>query len=204
MPTSPIASGWKKKLFRQASFDSLTGLMNRGYFLSWLDKKVAIARAKGQELSLCICDIDRFKSINDRYGHSTGDDVLVNLARILQESIRTADLAGRLGGDEFCILLSGTSPERAADCLERIRSRFQTIAFGSTRDGVFNATASFGVAGLLPGMTAGKLIEVADRAFYLAKHNGRNLVAALPEPPLPGIVADFQALERRTSRLIEI
>jgi diguanylate cyclase (GGDEF)-like protein/PAS domain S-box-containing protein len=172
----------EERLFYQASFDSLTGLMNRGYFLSWLDKKIAVAHAKGQELSLCICDVDRFKSINDRYGHRAGDDVLVNLARILQESVRNSDISGRLGGDEFCVLLNGTNAAQAAECLERVRDRFQTIAFGSDGRGVFTSTASFGVASLAPGMNSGALIEAADRALYAAKKKGRNLVASEEEP----------------------
>ncbi|HYA16499.1 MAG TPA: diguanylate cyclase, partial [Bryobacteraceae bacterium] len=172
----------EEQLLYQARFDSLTGLMNRGCFLSWLDKKIATAQAKRQELSLCICDVDRFKSINDRYGHRAGDDVLVNLARILQETVRSSDISGRLGGDEFCVLLSGSNAAQAAECLERVRLRFQTIAFGSDGKGVFSVTASFGIASLRPGMNSAALIEAADRALYAAKQKGRNVVAAQPEP----------------------
>ncbi len=175
----------EEKLFYQASFDSLTGLMNRGYFLSWLEKKIAVARTKGQELSLCICDIDRFKSINDLYGHRAGDDVLVNLAHILRESIRNSDLCGRLGGDEFCVLVVADA-SRATECLERVRARFQTLAFGfDGQSGVFTATASFGIARFSPGMTSASLIEAADRALYAAKQKGRNVVTSESGLPFP-------------------
>ena len=186
----------EERLFYQASFDSLTGLMNRGYFLSWLDKKIATAHAKGQELSLCMCDIDLFKAINDRYGHRTGDDVLINLARILQESVRSSDISGRLGGDEFCVLLNGTNSAQATECLDRVRDRFQTIAFGIDGHGVFSATASFGVASLQPGMNSAALIEAADRALYAAKNKGRNVVAAQPDPLTGDSAGDLRLLNR--------
>jgi two-component system cell cycle response regulator len=174
--------------------------MNRRHFLSSLDKKIDAAHATGQDLSLCICDVDRFKSINDRYGHRSGDDVLANLARILQESVRSCDIAGRLGGDEFSILLVGADARLAGECVERARDRFQTIAFGVAGRGVFSATASFGIARLTPGMSSAALIEAADRALYGAKQKGRNVVASHPETysgGMPGL--EFPLLESQRS-----
>jgi diguanylate cyclase (GGDEF)-like protein/PAS domain S-box-containing protein len=171
----------EESLLHQASFDTLTGLMNRRYFLASLETKVAAANHIGQALSLCVCDVDRFKSINDRYGHGAGDEVLANLARILQENSRSADVAGRLGGDEFCLVLSGTKASRAVECLERVRDRFQSVVFNATRGELFSATASFGVADLLPGMDSAAFLDAADRALYAAKRIGRNRVASLAE-----------------------
>jgi len=166
----------EEQLFHQASSDALTGLANRRYFFSRLDEEIVQARALGRPLSLGICDIDRFKVINDSHGHRAGDDVLITFSSMLREWIRSSDLAGRIGGDEFYVLFPSGSVAQAADCLERVRARLETLAFGGNQSAVFAVTASFGISGLVPGMSAGELIEAADQALYSAKKHGRNLV----------------------------
>lgn len=165
-------------LFYQANHDSLTGLASRGNFLAQLEWRVARAHQNGTPLSLCICDIDRFKHINDTWGHQWGDEVLVSLAETFRSGIRSTDLGGRMGGDEFYLLLTDSSALHAATCLERIRNDFEALRFGSAETGFFRVTASFGVARLEPGMISEQLIGAADMALYGAKHKGRNLVLA--------------------------
>lgn len=162
----------------QANHDSLTGLTNRGRFLVLLEEKIGLARRLNTPLSLCICDIDNFKGINDKYGHQCGDEVLMSLAETLRNGVRGSDLAGRMGGDEFYVLLTETSAVHAARCLERIRNEFEALTFGSREKGDFQVTASFGVARFVSGMIVEDLIEAADLALYGAKRNGRNLVLA--------------------------
>jgi diguanylate cyclase (GGDEF)-like protein/PAS domain S-box-containing protein len=169
----------EEKLRYQAEHDPLTGLVNRRYFLDRLTKEVPLAIVNGKALSFCVCDLDRFKEINDRHGHQAGDDVLVTFSNILREGIRDQDLAGRIGGDEFWVFLPDTTATDAAHCIERIRDRFETTAFSGGAGTVFAVTASFGVAELETHGTTNELIEAADRALYAAKGKGRNTVSAL-------------------------
>lgn len=139
--------------------------------------RLAAARQNGGLITLCLCDVDRFKNVNDTWGHQTGDRVLAALARTIREGIRGSDLAGRMGGDEFCLLFVGATPDQAAQVVERVRSRFEAIVFGTHSPGVFGVTASFGLAGFTAEMNEMELLEAADRALYEAKKKGRNLVS---------------------------
>jgi diguanylate cyclase (GGDEF)-like protein len=157
-----------------AEHDALTGLVNRRCLRLKLDQSIAAARSAGKPLCFAICDIDRFKSVNDAFGHPAGDDVLVACARLLRES--EGVLAGRLGGDEFCVLLADTTREEATDSLNQILERFATVTFRTDAGVEFNVTASAGVAPLEPGMTSHALMAAADDALYVAKKSGRNRV----------------------------
>jgi diguanylate cyclase (GGDEF)-like protein len=167
----------EEQLYYQASHDFLTGLANRGQFLSQLEDKIEMAHVGGNTICLCVCDIDHFKSVNDAFGHQCGDDVLVTLGKILKEGIRSTDLAARMGGDEFYILFTATTVAQTDECLDRIRCRLEAVRFGRQTGTVFRATASFGLASLIPGMNSKDLIEAADNALYEAKRQGRNTIS---------------------------
>lgn len=113
----------ENRLASAATHDALTGLANRRYFSSELEHEIRAARESGAPLSVCICDVDKFKLVNDSYGHAAGDEVIQALARCLADGIRGVDLAARWGGDEFCLLLHGTDGHGAELCVERIREK---------------------------------------------------------------------------------
>lgn len=157
--------------------DTLTGLATRRHLHSVADREFARCRRTGEPLSLIVLDVDHFKAINDHHGHATGDAVLAQLAATLHAGMREIDLAGRWGGEEFCVLLPQTGLAEALDVAERLR---RAVASTPTRrpDGeLLSITASFGVATLEAG-DAGvdAMIERADQAMYRAKRGGRNRV----------------------------
>lgn len=124
--------------------------------------------------SLVMIDIDHFKKINDTHGHEVGDRVLVDIATLLQATIRQSDILGRWGGEEFLLILPNTSPEGALHVAEELRQAVQEYACPAYPHPI---SASFGVAHYRPQDTANSLIKRADIALYRAKHNGRNGVA---------------------------
>ena len=164
------------KLAWQANFDALTGLANRHHFWTRLQGALRRASIEHSETSLCLFDVDRFKEINDRFGHAAGDEVLEAIGNIVRAELRTTDIAGRLGGDEFCFALPGTDDNESARVAERMRERLSTLAFGMASGSTFSVTATFGVARSEPHMDAKELMEAADRALYRAKSAGRNRV----------------------------
>jgi diguanylate cyclase (GGDEF)-like protein len=161
-------------LARKAMIDGLTGLWNRAYLDARLNSELSAARRTGRPLSCIMCDVDRFKFINDTYGHSFGDEVLRAVAQAIAGSCRTEDIVCRYGGEEFAILLPGTSLEDAAQLAERLRVVVEGMAL-TCRDQTVSVTCSFGVAN--PGQSVPpSVIELADQALYRAKHSGRNRV----------------------------
>ena len=167
-----------RMLAQRARVDGLTGLWNRAYFDQRLRDEVAAANRYGQPLSLILCDLDHFKSLNDRFGHPFGDDVLERAAGILNEG-RGSDVACRYGGEEFGLILVGTDIEEAMETARRHQQMLQEIRF-TDRENV-KISASFGVADLgcieNPNSPS-ELIEAADQALYQAKNNGRNCVVS--------------------------
>jgi two-component system cell cycle response regulator len=160
--------------------DGLTGLNNRRY----LDKHMKIlferAVARGRPLSLCITDIDRFKSVNDTYGHDAGDEVLREFAARVRSTVRGADLACRYGGEEFVVVMPDTTPDTAAAIAERLRMVIESQPFILKQSGIALAiTASLGISSTLWGAESPEqLLKQADKALYEAKHAGRNRVVA--------------------------
>ena len=122
------------------------------------------------------CALPIFKDINDRFGHAAGDEVLEAVGSIVRTELRSSDIAGRLGGDEFCFALSGTDQDEAARVAERIRERLVTQAFGVNSGSPFSVTATFGIAEWQPHLETRELMDAADRALYRAKSSGRNRV----------------------------
>ncbi len=166
----------QEKLAYQANFDALTGLANRHYFWTRLQTALRRSSIERSEVSICLFDVDHFKEINDRYGHGAGDEVLEAIGSIVRAELRTGDIAGRLGGDEFCFVLPGTDETEAATVAERIRDRLCTLAFGMGAGSTFSVTATFGVAKSDVDADVKEVMEAADRALYRAKSAGRNRV----------------------------
>jgi diguanylate cyclase (GGDEF)-like protein/PAS domain S-box-containing protein len=167
----------RDKLAYEANFDALTGLANRRHFLTRLQGVLRRVSLEHGTAALCMLDIDLFKTINDRSGHSAGDEVLEALGNIVRGELRSNDLAGRLGGDEFAFILPDTDQDEAAEVAERIRERLGRMAIGTDGGAApLSVTATFGVAEWHPKMDAKELMEAADRALYRAKSAGRNCV----------------------------
>ncbi|WP_336790217.1 sensor domain-containing diguanylate cyclase [Paenibacillus sp. MMO-177] len=160
-----------EKLETLASTDPLTGLKNRRYFQEQLQKFTELSEQTGAALSLCIVDIDRFKSINDTYGHPVGDLVLTRLAQLLQEQSPEDAVVARFGGEEFVILLPGLDQEQALAAAERCRAATETTPLGDLR-----ITISIGAAAFAASESELSLLQQADQALYLSKNNGRNRV----------------------------
>ncbi len=166
----------QEKLAWQANYDVLTGLPNRHFFWTRLQGALRRGSIERVETSLCLFDIDHFKEINDRFGHNAGDEVLEEVGNIVRAELRSNDIPGRMGGDEFCFALPGTDENEAARVAERIRARLSTLAFGMDTGSTFSVTATFGVAQSQDDADAKHLMEAADRALYRAKSSGRNRV----------------------------
>lgn len=160
-------------LAQRAQIDGLTGLWNRAYFDARLDSALSEASRTGAIISLAMCDIDRFKEINDHYGHPAGDAVLEGFARILVAELRRHDVACRYGGEEFAIIFANTSEDDAANVLERVRGRLEKQVWPNHPERT--VTASFGLSSTEPdNLDARELVAQADGALYRAKANGRN------------------------------
>ncbi len=164
------------RLAYQANYDSLTGLANRHQLWTRLQGILRRGSIDNSETAICLFDIDRFKEINDHFGHAAGDEVLEAVGGVVRAELRATDVAGRLGGDEFCFVLPCADDNEAARVAERIRDRLSTLAFGMGSGSTFSVTATFGVAKAAPDMDAKEVIEAADRALYRAKSAGRNRV----------------------------
>lgn len=160
--------------------DGLTGLHNRRYLDTHLRTLFARAKVRGRPLTICITDIDRFKQVNDVYGHDAGDEVLKEFAGRIRSMVRGADLACRFGGEEFVVVMPDTPAEVAATVAERLRGMIEARPF-QLRSGEtpLMLTASMGIATIGPRVeTPEQLLKQADRALYEAKNSGRNRVVA--------------------------
>jgi diguanylate cyclase (GGDEF)-like protein len=159
-----------------SDIDPLTGAQTRQVMLRDLKREMQRARRSGTPGCLALADVDRFKSINDGYGHAAGDIVLSAVAGLLIESLRPYDSVYRYGGEEFLLCLPDTGPEEARRVLERVRERVagQPIGLGDGRE--LAVTVSFGLTLMTPRRPLEELIERADKALYAAKQNGRNRV----------------------------
>jgi len=176
-----------KELEHLASRDGLTGLLNRRTFFDRANACLSRATRTGQALAVFMMDIDHFKSFNDRYGHSTGDVVIQGVARHLQKTLRLHDLAGRYGGEEFCVLCEDIDEAAAAALAERIRVQVEREAGrGAHGSNDLSVTVSIGVAttGTCGTSDLASLIELADSALYAAKQSGRNRVCFAPRASL--------------------
>lgn len=172
-----LEQSFQRKMYQAALCDSLTGAYNKKYFLDQLLKEFSFAQRHNSPLSLIMFDVDHFKRVNDTYGHLGGDEVLIRLSELTNESVRNEDIFARYGGEEFAVICRGVPMRQAAHLGDRLRRSVEQAKF------VYNnqhmpITISVGVAGV-PDIAVNsmqELIEAADVALYAAKNSGRNRV----------------------------
>jgi diguanylate cyclase (GGDEF)-like protein len=164
------------RLEELATTDGLTGCYNKRHFHAELKQRLNAAARFGKKVSLIIADIDHFKTVNDTYGHHTGDVVIRELGQILKRMRGGSDIVARFGGEEFCVLCDQTNTDGALQLAERVRIELGQTSF-ETEQGPLKVTCSLGVATYPDHADSHeKLFEAADRALYAAKHAGRNQV----------------------------
>ncbi|MFB5642645.1 cellulose biosynthesis regulator diguanylate cyclase DgcQ [Kluyvera ascorbata] len=164
----------------RAWHDMLTRLYNRGALFERASKSLADCQKAGESLAVIQLDLDHFKSINDRFGHQAGDRVLIHIGRVILNKIRKEDIAGRVGGEEFCLVLPDTSLAQATVIAERIRESINSREILISRNQTIRVSASLGVCGSdeLAQYDFQVLQSIADKRLYLAKTSGRNRVCA--------------------------
>ncbi|OOE79114.1 GGDEF domain-containing protein [Salinivibrio sp. PR6] len=165
------------RLYRQATLDPLTGIYNRRMLLQLAMRALAVSEERHSPFSVLLLDLDKFKRINDKWGHYAGDVVLQSFTRTVQERLRKADIFGRFGGEEFIVFLPKCNGEITAQIAERLLGeiREMDVYIDESRTPL-KVTASIGLSTLQPGDTLSSLIERADSALYQAKAEGRNCI----------------------------
>ena len=166
-----------QRLLSMSRTDGLTGIANRRHLEERLEEMYEHSKRLNEPVAVVMCDIDKFKSVNDTYGHQAGDAVLVQVARILEGAAREVDRVGRYGGEEFMLILAGTVLDAAVTFAERVRRDVESYVF-TFEGGTLRRTASFGVAAVPhPRLSnCDSLVKAADDALYVAKETGRNRV----------------------------
>ena len=179
-----------REMEKLATIDSMTGLYNRRHFLALAAAEWSRFQRYYRPLSVLMIDVDHFKSVNDRYGHAVGDDALIAVANACMEGKRSSDIVGRLGGEEFAMLLPETDLYQARIVAERIRKN--VAACSLTAHAIhFKVTASVGFAAATVSMSGFEaLLNAADEALYQAKEQGRNRIVAWLPPPLEKLAAE--------------
>ena len=170
------------QLAEMSTRDELTGLYNRRYFIEFLDRELARAKRYKRNLGFCMIDLDKFKYINDTYGHLAGDMVLSDIGRMFDEHFRQGDLICRYGGEEFAVILPDTSLKSAVAVCERLRKKILSHKF-KYNSSDFSISISIGVAlyNNLVHKSSNELVSTADQALYQAKKEGRNSVRYYPD-----------------------
>ncbi|CCD96947.1 Diguanylate cyclase (modular protein) [Bradyrhizobium sp. ORS 375] len=178
-----------KQLEKLATVDAMTGVFNRRHFLVLAQAEWSRFQRYHRPLSVLMIDIDHFKSVNDQYGHAVGDEAIAALAGVCRRDRRRADVVGRLGGEEFAVLLPETEQAQALLIAERIRNQVGACVLARP-GGRFNMTISLGIAMAAPDMSdVGDLLKAADRALYEAKAAGRNCSRVAVELPGHAVTA---------------
>lgn len=167
----------EKTVHTLSQTDPLTGLFNRRTTHDRLNQLIKAKDGDSKTHAVILLDLDLFKSINDIYGHSVGDEVLQLVAKNLQSNVRDEDMVGRFGGEEFIIILANTSRQQTEDVAERCRTELMKLRLSNSNTNELVITASFGVACFKPGQTTvDTILKEADEALYQAKHQGRNQI----------------------------
>jgi diguanylate cyclase (GGDEF)-like protein len=178
-------------LREQANVDVKTGLFNARHLREALSAEIDRAARYGRPLTLLVADLDFLREVNNAHGHLAGDVVLAEIGDLLRAELRSTDVAARFGGEEFCVILPETPPQRAHVLAERIRRRVAGHEFECGREGApVRVTVSVGIASFpADARTDEELIAAADEALYAAKSRGRNRVCVVGEPPLAAVGA---------------
>ena len=176
--SSVVARAERMKIIRSYMVrDGMTGLYNHTSTKGFLDTAIAHAQRNKEEVCFAVIDVDKFKEVNDNYGHPVGDRVLIALARLVRQRVRKADLVGRSGGEEFSVILPGCKISEAVDLLNELRESFAALSF-QAKDKTFTCTFSCGIAPMSLHGDALAIYKAADEALYAAKNSGRNRVCA--------------------------
>jgi diguanylate cyclase (GGDEF)-like protein len=171
-----IDSAYQRRIYDMIHYDDLTGLFTLRFFYAEMDKELARADRSGRPLSLLMMDLDHFKRVNDTHGHQTGSYVLKEVGRLIRSSLRSSDMAGRYGGEEFIAFLSGAGKDQSKVCANRIRSGIARFNF-RYEEHTPRVTISIGVSTYpADGRTIEALVKRADECLYRAKQTGRNRV----------------------------
>ncbi len=173
----------EKQLLEQARTDMLTGLPNRRHFMELAESECERANRYGGPLSLMMIDLDGFKHINDTHGHQAGDQALAAFAEACRKTIRVNDIPGRIGGEEFAVILPETDGKRAFEVAERLRRAIAARIVKAGQDASFGFTASIGIATRADDSELDRLIAEADRALYSAKSTGKNRTVLFRRQP---------------------
>ena len=173
---SSVEARYHEEVYQLATHDALTELCNRRHFIELVDKEIARAQRHGRPLVMCIIDVDLFKPVNDQYGHIAGDGVLRQLAAVVRSFVRGEDVAARIGGEEFAVLLPESDVPASRAFADRLREAVAESVFvlaGQPQ----RITISLGIAALDPARPErSALMQAADGALYRAKEEGRNRV----------------------------
>ena len=177
-----VEARYHEEVYQLATHDALTELYNRRHFIELVDKEIARAQRHARPLVMCIIDVDLFKPVNDQYGHIAGDGVLRQLAGVVRGFVRGEDIAARIGGEEFAVLLPESEVPAALAFAERLREAVAQSVF-VLGDQPQRITISIGLAALDPGRAdRSALMQAADAALYRAKDEGRNRTCVSPLP----------------------
>ena len=172
-------SNLSEQINEMETVDSLTGIANRRHFLNLTEQEMTRAIRYGRPLSALMLDIDNFKQVNDTFGHNIGDEVLAEIAQRCRQQLRSVDLFGRYGGEEFSFLLPETDSSSAMIVADRLQKVISKTPF-TARNEAFKVTVSIGVTGFKPNIPSARaLLDQADQALYRAKQSGRNKIARL-------------------------
>lgn len=171
-----VEARYHEEVYQLATHDALTELYNRRHFIELVDKEIARAHRHGRPLVMCIIDVDLFKPVNDQYGHIAGDGVLRQLAAVVRSFVRGEDIAARIGGEEFAVLLPESDIAAARAFAERLREAVADSVFMLAGEPQ-RITVSIGIAAMDPARAErSALMQAADGALYRAKDEGRNRV----------------------------
>ncbi|CAN7271302.1 sensor domain-containing diguanylate cyclase [Acidovorax sp. LjRoot117] len=181
----------ERELQRLATTDMLTGMANRRAFLECAESVYAHSLRNGEPITLLMLDLDHFKSINDRFGHLEGDRALAAFAQAVKSQLRASDVVGRLGGEEFGVLLPLTAIDEGLEVATRILASIRALQLSDDAGQPYGITASMGLGAFRQtDRSLRDALDRADQALYLAKHRGRNQIASLeptgPQPETPG------------------